>query len=672
MHCRVKASLRGARRKIFLRFIVSAFIFNVAATGGFAVASSSASAACPNETFRIGPSAHLPDCRAYELVTPRKLNGIPLSGSGTGSIDEMFSSPSAIGEGDSLLYTLFAASVSGTESGGYNDRYEATRTPDGWISSRRTPTPQEALAPAGGGYNSTQQYAVVFIEGFRGGSLAFCSCQPIVYVRYPDGSFHLLGEGTVPASPDTDGHENGFVDDPTPSPRWITPDGSHQIFQSQVQLTPEAPLGTFEVYDRTPAGLELVSILPGEVPSPTEALFAGSSQDASTILFTSGGNLYARLDGEETVELASGALGEVWPGGVNPDGSKIYFVQAGNVYVYDVEAETTSPVVTSGNAVLVNVSPDGSHAYFVSETELVPGEGTAGLPNLYVWDGSEVRFIATISSEDLAHGENPYIGLALWTRGYNERPAAENANRRLNTARTTPDGRIFVFESRAQLTGYENEGHIEIYRYDTLTEGLTCVSCSPYRSSAQADSEFLFSGEDGGIKAFQMLDVANLSEDGEQVVFETRDSLVPADVNGVRDVYRWRSGDLSLISTGGAAQPSSLMGVTPSGDDIFFETGETLVPQGQDTGGLALYDARVGGGLAAQQVKPPVECLGEGCQGQPTPPPALPAAGSSISQGKGNLKPRCHRRRHKHHRHKAKSSRAKHKKACRSGRRASK
>ena len=633
--------------------------------------SPSASAACPNEEFRVGPSAHLPDCRAYELVTPRKLNGIPLSGSGTGSLDEMFSSPSALPTGDSFLYTLFAASVPGTESGGYNDRYEAVRTPEGWVSARRTPSPQEAMAPAGGGYNSNQQYAIVFLEGFRGGSLAFCSCQPIVYVRYPDGSFHLLGEGTVPALPDTDGFENGFIDDPDPSPRWITADGGHQIFQSMVQLTPEAPPGTFEVYDRTPAGLELVSMLPGEVPASTEALFAGSSQDASTVLFTSGGNLYARVDGEKTLEVASGAGGEVLPGGVNPDGSRVFFVQAGNIYVYDVEAEGASPVATPGNATLVNVSPDGSHAYFTSESEIVPGKGTAGLPNLYVWDGSEIRFIATLTAEDLVHGENPNIGLALWTKGYNERPAAENANRRLNTARTTPDGRIFVFESHAQLTAYPNEGHIEIYRYDTLAEDLRCVSCSLYQPAAQADSELLFSGEDMGIKAFQMLDIANLSLDGEQVVFETLDSLLPRDVNGVRDVYEWRDGSLSLISTGEAAQPSSLMGITPNGSDIFFETGETLVPQGQDTGGLALYDARVGGGLTPQQVKLGLDCSGEGCQGQPTSPPGLLTPGSSTSHSKGNVKPRCHPRRHKHRRHQAKHSRTKHKKACRSVRRRS-
>src|ERR1700684_1271455 len=43
-------------------------------------------AECPNEQFRTGPSAHLPDCRAYELVSPPRENGAVPATSGPGSM----------------------------------------------------------------------------------------------------------------------------------------------------------------------------------------------------------------------------------------------------------------------------------------------------------------------------------------------------------------------------------------------------------------------------------------------------------------------------------------------------------------------------------------------------------------------------------------------------------
>jgi hypothetical protein len=648
------------------------------------IGSSPASAACPNEQFRTGQSAQLPDCRAYELVTPAKVNAFPEAGSGNHGL---FTHVPVTSSGDEYLWTMFPAGLPGSGSSGYANQYQAKRTGAGWISQRMSPSAFQSQGSNPDGVSADQAYALFTVEGSRGGTLALCppSCENPLWVRHPDGSFHLLGEGTVPTDPDGDGVENGFADDLTPTPYWLNPDGSHQIFLSFTQLVPGAPTGTAQIYDRLPTGLELVSTLPGEIPPTESSLFAGSSDDGSTTMFLYGGfnpaqegDLYARIDDARTIEVASGDSSPVVPGGLSDDGSKAFFVQEGNIFRRDLGTEEESTVVDSGDATLVRISPDGSHAYFLSPTELVTGKGTTGEPNLYVWDGASIEFIATVSTEDLLRGSgNPFYGLAFWTPPdeLENRVPSLNAWGSANTSRTTPDGKIFVFESRAQLTAYPNEGHIEIYRFDTETEGLVCISCSPTEATATADSE-LVSIEIGSAlpTVYAMTWIPNLSTDGKRIVFETRGALLSRDLNGVRDVYQWEEGDLALISTGHASQPSGLFGVTQDGSDIFIETGEKLVDQGQEEGSMAIYDARVGGGLPSQQIQQPDECVGDACQGEPSAAPQLPIPGSSTLDGKGNVKKsRCRHRRHKHgHRKAGSSKRRAHKRTCGHTRRASK
>jgi hypothetical protein len=56
--------------------MVSAVVLaGVVAASAVAAAPAEAEGACPNEEFRQGPSADLPDCRAYELVSPDEKNG---------------------------------------------------------------------------------------------------------------------------------------------------------------------------------------------------------------------------------------------------------------------------------------------------------------------------------------------------------------------------------------------------------------------------------------------------------------------------------------------------------------------------------------------------------------------------------------------------------------------
>ena len=121
-------------------------------------------------------------------------------------------------------------------------------------------------------------------------------------------------------------------------------------------------------------------------------------------------------------------------------------------------------------------------------------------------------------------------------------------------------------------------------------------------------------------------------------------------------------GCLFLISTGrGAGYPALLTDASASGSDVFFFDREGLV--GQDTDNLVdLYDARVGGGIAAQNPPaPPPLCEGEACKPAAAPPPSPPSPATPSFQGPGNVTERkCPKgkvRRHgrcvrKHHHHK--------------------
>ncbi|HST69150.1 MAG TPA: hypothetical protein VLI94_05785 [Solirubrobacterales bacterium] len=665
-----RRSLPGILAKMGIACVVSAALVGFGGT--------TATAACPNEQFRVGPSADLPDCRAYELVTPANNNRTFFAGTGTGAFPVKFSSSPVSPSGEGYLWTLFAASVAGSPSNGSSNLFEAQRTGSGWNHKFLSPTPLEAEISNPGSADPAHQFITFQVEDFRGGSMTGCNCPLSSWVRYPNGSFRPLGEGTIPVlGTDADGYQNGFDDDLDASAYWIAPNGSHQIFEANVALTPEAPPGTLQVYDRTGAGLKLVSLLPGEAPPATDSFFAGSAADGSTILFTQEGNLYARVDNAESVLVASALSGPITPGGVNFDGSKVFFVQEGNVSYYDVEAEEVKGVVAPGDAVLAYVSPDGSHVFFLSGEELVPGQGALGSPNLYVWDGTSVKFIGTVTAEDLAHSESgggqPFAGLELWAK-VEPNPVAQNKNFLTATARTTFDGEVFVFESRAQLTDYPNAGHVEIYRYVVESEELECVSCGPGEPASAADSNLVFLQTEGALGALNpMHEISNLSADGSRVVFESRDALLPADVNGVRDVYQWNDGALSLISTGHAPQPSGVVGVSSTGSDIFIQTAERLVAQGQDSGSFAIYDARVNGGLASQQAISPIACEGEGCLGMPAAPPGLAAPASSQFHGKGNVKPRRCQKHGKQRQKRGENRQHKKKKACRAkGRKASK
>ena len=593
------------------------------------VSPAESTAACPNEAVREGASAQLPDCRAYELVTPSDTNGVaPNAAPGQrlgGEGSPGFASPPASPDGDSFLFEIGGTSLDGTEGNGVANVYRAGRGPAGWHSSLLGPTGDQATVAWPQGFSNDHAIAV-FSVGHRSlgfsGALDTGAQNGSTYFRSPGSTLRLLGEGTLPAGPDADGNPNGLADEVSAAAKWVSPGGGHIIFQTigsgpakgPVRLLPDAPPdGVEAVYDRMPGGLRLVSVLPEGVVPATDSVFRGASADGSVVLFATGGELYARVNGETTRSISESG---VVVAGVSQDGQRVFYVAGGgstegSLVVWDVASGASEAIASTGDAGFVSVAADGSNAYFVSPSRLDPPKGTEGSPNLYVWDGETTRFVVTLDPGDLARAAQGLwvtVGLAQWPQAVAGRPMLE-------TSRSTPDGDFLAFESSARLTSYDNAGEIEIYRYDDRAGTILCVSCgsaetSPQHPATLASYDFVALGTSAS--------VPNLDESGLAIVFQTANPLVPIDQDDASDVYEWRQGRLSLLSVG-TESPSRLLATTPSGRDVFFRTADDLLADGRESGIAAVYDARVNGGFAEA-----AEGSCPSCAVAPGAPPALP------------------------------------------------
>ena len=508
--------------------------------------------------------------------------------------------------------------------------------------------------------------------------------RPTAYLGNPDGSFELLGIGSLGSEPYAQARYLGQGGE-----RIVFSTG-HDITQSTwclgnpqckvSQLEPQAPpAGTGAIYERSADGpTHVVSLLPGNgIPSAgEEAYYKGISKDGSAVAFMIDSTLYVRhLEDAKTVEVTNGSATYA---GLSDEGRYVFYIseessETGNIHRFDTATEEDIEVTTSGDAQIVNISGDGSHVYFISPSQLDGVEGASGQPNLYVWAGASLQYIATIALSDLEQTSGTLNGLPAlthWT-GWVANPPKNGAEQGPGneSSRTTSDGGVLIFESRAQLTSYDNAGHTEIYRYEATDKSLACVSCNSLIGQSTGDAR---------LQELKLINaptvIHNLTEDGRRVFFESSEPLLSSDSDGVNDIYQWSEegtgGSLDLISSGQSVQyplaetvnstpaPNVLLSVTPGGKDVVFLSQDALVPGAPEGGVTAIYDARIGGGFPVSPE--PSICSEEDCR---TPlktlaPSSLSPSSESL-KGSGNVKPRRHKRRCPHAKH---NRPAKHKK----------
>jgi len=655
---------------------------------------------CENVAYRSGLSAQLPDCRAYELLTPAETNGLSPQAPGVSSagsavgFNNWLATPRGPGAGESLAYFTFGT-LPGFEGNGLQDGYRARRgagehPPAGWSNELFGPSYPQAVpsflrGPAQEGVASDQLYSFWLLqpeEAFEG------TLPEGVYLGTPDvvagsqcnptpsqGRFELVGCGALGSDPKAIGD-------------FLSAGGAHVIFSSKAQLEEAAaPAGTNAVYDR-PAGsssAEVLSLAPDGSPfgAGESAAYVASTEDGSATLFKVAGTLYLHREGA-TVEVAKAPNAFA---GISEDGERLFYAagdgaKPNDLFAFDVDTETATEIAE--DSIFLNVSPEGSHAFFSSEEALTGAEeneagevAEAGERNLYAWEAeaSATSFIARLDPRDFKSFAGEIVmNLGLWTEAINP-----SGGRGQSPARATPGGEVFVFQSHAQLSAYENEGAGEIYRYQPAAapgERLLCVSCDP--SGAPPGGDALLQAIRGtGVDESTM--ITNVTDDGQEIFFQSADRLLPEDANAAFDVYEWRAksageckrdgGCLALISSGQGDVPSYLYAMSAEGHDVFFSTREKLI--GADVAGSpSIYDARVGGGIP--DPPPPAPCQGDACQGQGSSPPALHAPASTgagegnvegrparCAKGKHRVKGRCVKghRKHRHANHKRKGHR---------------
>jgi DNA-binding beta-propeller fold protein YncE len=495
---------------------------------------------CPNQAFRAGPSAALPDCRAYEMVTPLDKNngdvitrgnhvGYPtyLDQSSTEGAGFTYSSYRAFGEPEGAPFTNQYLAA----------RHERGQAGEGWQTA--------AIDPPRG-----KQFRLEFESTYKAFSADLSNgwflqeSEPTLDPCAPAGFDDLYrrdGSGALQALNCT-AVEHVEPLEFLPEIQGFSADGSRSVFRANAALTPEAskaktPAGLpiYQVYESTGAGqLRLISTLPDGSPSGADSSAGTSSsranspagffnfnrfgsltnavsEDGTRVFWSASkggedGPIYLRTNADKaqskieagqctqaaaracTIAVSETVSKEpAYFQAANPQGTKALFTISagplqGNLYEFDSEAQPpASQLIAEGvQAHILGASADLSRIYYASTVASAQQQAEGALegkPNVYLAKDGTSRFIATLTSGSGATDvRNPFGSPNHGTPIY-------------RTARVSADGESLAFMSNSkqlseQSAGYDNtdaqsgEPDAEVYLYDAgAGEGKGALRC---------------------------------------------------------------------------------------------------------------------------------------------------------------------------------------------------
>jgi hypothetical protein len=522
-------------RKLLLGFVVGAFGV-LCGSGSFALAAGDANEAfCPNETLP-GFASSLPDCRAYEMVSPSFKGGAGV-----------MSEAAASSDGSRVLIQSRGIFAGASYNVGRSE-YLLERSGSGWTTTAVSP-PASQFAVARFDEASVDLHRTLWSA--RGLSQSENALD--LYVREPNGSLVAVGPLVPPSSaagPTAGGSTEVSQQEGMYNYVGASSDLSHVLFSIQgnyplwpgdTTFSSGAFLSLYEysgMANRQPqlvgvngAG-RLLSDCGIYLGAPHEVdVYNAMASDGRTVFFTALGQsdpfnqsecrtltenneivapevseLWARIDGMESVPISEPSLRQCEAcsvgapkrpaifQGASRDGSKAFFLTeqelfAGastmNLYEYDFDGPLGRKIVRVSRGSerpevlgVARVSQDGSHVYFVAKGALTAGvnaDGAApvmGAANLYVFE------------RDSAYP----AGRLAFVATLAEADSNDWQETDLRPVQSTPEGRYLVFQSIADLTPGDTSGEPQIFEYDAAEEKLVRVSVGQTGYAAGAAS----------------------------------------------------------------------------------------------------------------------------------------------------------------------------------------
>jgi hypothetical protein len=657
-----------------VRAVVLAVATGLAVVAAVPAQAASGDGSCPNAPVRAQQSAtHLPDCGAYEKVTP--------GGKGAGAVQPSEGFQVAP-DGESVLYGTTAPFESvPTASAPAFVTYFARRGAAGWTS--RSLDPPFDFGPGAG-------TAVHYVRGVFGLSqnlryALIATADALVPGAIPDGSniyrrdthtgaVTLLASSTekITSIQSFNAIYGGL------NAKFIANDGKTFVFAVPPSFLAGEPLGsettTLLVRWTEGSGLETVSVLPAAegggptllgtagndsyTPNGTRDSIPRSQGQIQRFAFSGFGPeapVYLR-DGNQTRVISMTRLTGTPPVAVPAlvravsDAGRFVLLSTlsglrarltddtpsgfdGKLYLYDSELDTLKYIGGLGeafNETVTQMSHDGRSIAFQSPVALVPG-AVEGRVNIYFWRDGQLKLVAV-----------PDAGSAV-DRNMGETHALMDEG-----------GRYLAFTddsaSLAQSFGFDNESPacatngapsglcMQMYRFDAdapAESALRCASCRTDGGVAGGPSgDPAKAGPGGGTMFTNSHHQQIVTTDG-TVLFTSADDISPEDNNGDHDAYAWRDGELWLLSRARLGVRSRYVDSSLDGGTVLISTSDRISPTDTDLA-VDLYAIRSGGGYLETPPTPPAECLGADCRTPIAGPPVAPLVGSVGFMGGGN------------------------------------